>query len=118
MKDFNFTAWHDAAVARAWIDDVTASALQHWHDQALNIWIKAGSPQLPVAADANAPGHDGDNPPFADWLLRHSPAQGKWCCEQQANPRSEFNVALNYSTEFWQCCALFINTLNTVYDFV
>lgn len=120
--NFDFAAWHDSLsgfTSGAWIDAPTAAALQHWHDHALSIWTKAGCPQLPVSADANPPGTDGDNPPFTDWLLRHSAATGQWFIDQCGHAdNAALDDQLNYAHSFWQCCAMFTATLNTAWAFV
>lgn len=120
MEKFNFAAWHEElGSSGAWMDDVTASALQHWHDRALSIWNNAGSPELPVSPQADWEDGYATLPPFARWLVRHSPATGKWFSEQEwAESSEELNNRLYHSAQFWQCCAMFINTLNTAYEFV
>ena len=122
--NFDFAAWHESLsgfTSGAWIDAPTATVLQHWHDHALSIWTKAGCPELPVSPQAisDDDGTYADLPQFATWLLRHGPATGVWFTEQCfAAENAVLNDQLNYSSEFWQCCAMFSNTLNMASAFV
>lgn len=118
---FNFSDWHESLsgfTSGAWVDEPTAKVLQHWHDHALGIWVKAGQPTLPVAPAASA-ADDPSLPAFATWLLGNGPATGQWFVEQCMHAdNAELNMQLDYAFAFWQCCAMFTDTLNAAWAFV